>query len=866
MSKTKKQLTEAQVERRKEIIDTLKSMIFPTVLCLIILVGVLFIVNYQGVEEEADLVQPYAYVEDKASYVLENENLKLTLDPETTQFELLVKSSGKIWRSNDPEAADDTAALSEEKGKLQSPLLMSFATETGLETSYNTSAFSVANGIYEIEEGEDYLKVNYSLGNVEKEFTIPPVCTAADFEMWTDKMEVKEKNLVQEYYKKYNINKLGKKDNKEELLASYPIIENEIIYVLRDTTKESVRKQIEAAFEAVGYTYEDYLAHKELDLSEKSSDKPIFNVSVYYRLDGEDLLVEIPFSELDYRKEYPIYTITPLPYFGCGGKDDDGFMVVPEGGGAVINFNNGKVSQAGYYANMYGWDLCLNRDAVVHNTRAYFNAYGVSDKKNSFICILEDGKSYASVQADVSGKFHSYNYVNAIYSVCQREKYDVGDIANSDIYKYVEQLPDESIVQRYRFIDSGSYVDMAKNYGSYLKDSYGDYLSLNDDASTPVTIEIVGAVDRIRQICGVPVSKPWKLTTYKEAAQMIKALNDEGMDNMSVKLSGWANGGVNQKILKHTKLIPSLGSKKDLKNLSDTAKNLGVDLYLNGITQCEYDSNLLNGFNSYLDAAKFISKERAELVTYSAVTYAAREDFDPHYLLHTDVALKMADNLVTQANKYNAGAAFSDNGMDLASDYYKKNPNSRESVRIKQEEQFKNASDNGTKIMVNMGNDYAAPFADMVTNMDLAGSEYTILDAEVPFYQLALHGYLNYTGRPVNICGNDEEQVLEAAEYGAGLQFTLMKESAFALQKTLYTEYYGASYDAWHDRMMNIYNRYNSELGHVFNQEMVDHENITDTLSCTTYADGTKVYVNYEYADVNAGSVTVPARDYLVVR
>ena len=84
MSKTKKQLTEAQVERRKEIIDTLKSMIFPTVLCLIILVGVLFVVNYQGVEEEADLVQPYAYAEDKASYVLENDDLKLTLDPETT--------------------------------------------------------------------------------------------------------------------------------------------------------------------------------------------------------------------------------------------------------------------------------------------------------------------------------------------------------------------------------------------------------------------------------------------------------------------------------------------------------------------------------------------------------------------------------------------------------------------------------------------------------------------------------------------------------------------------------------------------------------------------------------------------------------
>ena len=866
MSKTKKQLTETQIERRKEITDTLKSMIFPTVLCLIIFAGIFFVVNYQETEEEPELIQPYSFDGSTDAVIIENDDLKFTLDPETTQFEVLVKSSGKVWKSNDPDAASDSAALTEEKGKLQSTLIMSFATETGLETTYNSQSFSIKNGIYEIESGDDYVKVDYSLGDVEKEYIIPPVCTATDFDMWTDKMELKERNLVQQYYKKYNIKKLSKKDNKEELIANYPIIESEIIYVMRDTTKDAVRKQMEEIFEEVGYTYEDYLAHKELDLSEKSSDKPIFNVEVIYKLDGDDLLVEIPMDKLEYKSEYPMYTLTPLPYFGCGGKDDEGFIVVPEGGGAVINFNNGKISQASYYANVYGWDMCLSRDAVVHNTRAYYNTYGISDNENSFICILEDGKSYGSIQADIAGKNHSYNFANTLYSICPREKYDVGDIANSDIYKYADVFPEEKIVQRYSFIDSGSYVDMAKDYGEYMKKQYGSYLAKNDDASTPVTVEIVGAVDRVRQIMGVPVSKPWKLTTFKEAADMIKELDADGIDNMSVKLSGWANGGVKQELFRHPKQISSLGSKKDLQNLSDTAKSIGADLYLDAVTQYEYDSNLLDGFNSYLDAAKFISKERAELVSYSAITYAAREEFNPHYLLHTEVAMEMADNLLKQAKKYDAGASFADNGMDLAADYYRKNTYSREAVRNLQEDKFKLASDNGTKIMVNMGNDYAAPYADIVNNMDLAGSEYTILDARIPFYQLAFHGYVNYTGNSINICGDDEQAILEAAEYGAGLQFTLMRASAFALQKTLYTQYYGSSYDAWHDRMIEIYTRYNNELGHVYNQEMVDHVNFTETLSCTTYADGTKVYVNYEYSDATADGLTIPARDYLVVR
>ncbi len=169
--------------------------------------------------------------------------------------------------------------------------------------------------------------------------------------------------------------------------------------------------------------------------------------------------------------------------------------------------------------------------------------------------------------------------------------------------------------------------------------------------------------------------------------------------------------------------------------------------------------------------------------------------------------------------------------------------------------------------MINMGNDYVAPYCDMITNMDLQGSEYTILDAFVPFYQMALHGYVNYTGEPLNMAGNTEDELLRSAEYGAGLSFNLMNETAFVLQKTLYTEYYGSDFAAWHDRLVETYTRYNAELGHIFNQKMTGHEQITADLSCTIYEDGTKVYVNYGYTDLTAEDGTVvPARDYKVVR
>lgn len=856
-----------KAELKKALIRQLKSLIGPGIIALIILIGVLIILNYRDAEEEEEIIRINGWEGEKTELVLENEALKFVMDPTNTHFAVEVKSSGKVWYSNPQDASSDTLALTSEKGKLQSTMEITWSTQNGVDAKYNNYDYSIEKGVYDIEMGEDYVKVYYSIGDTEKEYIIPPVVTDENFQKWLGLMDQTNATLVKEYYKKYDINNLGKSDDKEQLLVNYPIVAEEVIWVLRDTIKDNLKSKFEGIFEEIGYTMEDYQADKELNFAESSFDKPIYNVSVIYRLDGDDLLVEVPLQEIEYKSQYPISNLSLLPFFGTGGTDDEGFLMVPEGGGALINFNNGKSSQNDYYANMYGWDMALNREAVVHNTRNYFNVYGISQEDDSFICILEDGAAYASIRADISGRMNSYNYAYAVYSIALREKYDVGEIANSSIYVYIPELPDGSLVQRYSFVDSGSYSDMAKDYQAYLTDKYEGYMAMNDDMEAPVAVEIVGAVDKVKQILGVPVSRPLKLTTFKEAANMITELKSDGLNNMSVKLTGWTNGGIQQKMLSNVKPVSSLGSKKDLQNTVDTAKGLGVDIYLDGVTQYAYDSSLLDGFFVFTDAARFISKEKAELFEYNPISYGKREMLDSYYLLHPDIAEEMTANLAAAAAKYGTGISFRETGKDLSADYYESDIRHRQEVLNQQAGQIRDLVDQGQKLMINMGNDYVAPYCDMITNMELQGSEYTIIDTYVPFYQMALHGYVNYTGEALNLTGETEDELLRSAEYGAGLSFTLMNETAFVLQKTLYTEYYGSDYAAWHDRLVDTYTRYNAELGHTFNQKMTGHEQINAELSCTMYEDGTRVYVNYGYLDQTAEDGTVvPARDYKVVR
>ncbi len=865
----KKDKAVRKAERKAAAIKKIKSLIAPLIALLIILVAVVAIMMWPQEIEEEKIIELRGYSGDAKEYVMENDKLKFVMDAETTQFSVTVKETGEVWYSNPQDADSDGVAFTTEKSKLKSTVLLTYTTINGVDTLYNNYDFSMTNKLYEIEQGSDYLRIDYSIGDVEREFIIPLVMEQARYDEIMAGLSGGNKNLMSQYYKKYDINKLSKADEKikDELLERYPLMADGIIYAIRDTANQAVKTKLEGVFAEIGYTYEDYLVDKEKDTALKTSDKPVYNMSVIYRLEDGDLVVEVPNDSFDYIEDKPIYYLSLLPYFGAAGTEDEGFLFVPEGGGAIIDFNNGKVAQNPYYASIYGWDMCQNRKAVVHETRTNFNVFGESKGDASYICIVEQGAPYAAIQADIAGRNNSYNFVNAVYTVTKREQYDVSDKYNGNMFVYEETLPEgESYAQRYRFINSGSYTDMAKAYQGYLMETYAGAFTKQDTKEAPALVEIVGAVDKVKQVFGVPVSRPLALTTYKEAENLITELKNSGMKELSVKLTGWANGGVLQQMLEKIKPVKDLGSKKDIQQLVKTAAELGVDVYLDGITNYAIDSSFFDGFFVFTDAARQVSKEKAELYEYSTTTFAQRDDLDEYYLLKASQIDKMVDNLAAEAKGYSAGISFADIGKDLSSDFTRKAPVSRQAVMENHTATLAELSAD-TRLMVNDGNDYVVAYADMVSNMDLRGAEYTIIDRTVPFYQMALHGYVEYTGEPLNLTKEMQDELLKSAEYGAGLSFTLMEESSFTLQNTLYTEYFGAEYAAAKDDMYAVYNRYNKELGHIFNQEMTGHEYLAADVTCTTYEDGTKVYVNYTYHDFTAADGTVvPSKDYAVTR
>ncbi|MBQ8159995.1 MAG: hypothetical protein IJ083_04510 [Clostridia bacterium] len=835
-----------------------------TVLLLGALVIFVGIPLYATEEVEVENPPKVSYYEDGAKKLsMENDQLLFELDAQTTQFQLTEKGTGRVWYSNPPGAAKDTIAVAANKSTLSSTLIVTYSSSSGV-VDFNNYQYSIENGSYTVEQLEDgAVKVNYSVGKIEKIYILPQATTVERFTEFTDKMDKKDQRKIKNSYTLYKPDTVAKSDRKDELLAMYPELETESLYVLKSDTSETNKRSMAATFEAIGYTEEDYEEDMQHVAGTSENNGAIFNVSVIYRLDGGDLTVEVPYSEIRYRAESPMTALTVLPMFGAQKDDQDGFMLIPEGGGALIRYNNGKLSQNSYYANMYGWDYGSERKTVVSETKNTFPMFGMTNQGGSFICMLEGAPSLAGVQADISGRYNNYNWACAKYTVLHSDRYNVSAKTARLVYMFEKELPDTSIFQRYRFIDSNSYVDMANAYGDYLRAEYPTLQTAVQETTSPVSVELVGAIDKKVVRFGLPVDAVIPATTFSQAEDILSSLSS--IQNLSLRYSGWANGGISQKVLTRVKVLRQLGGESGLRQLIDKAEKAGVPLYLDGISCFAYRSGIFNGFIAYRDAARFTTREQIQIYPYSKIYYQQDDNEKPFYLVQPAYAQAGQDNLIAAVDSLGAqGVSFRDIGYLLSGDYDPKNTVGREEVRKANIQTVLSAKEKGEKVMIKEGYDYVMPYADLITDMDLNGIEYSIIDQLVPVYQIAIHGSVNYTGAPINICSDWETELLRCAEYGAGLNFTFMAEDARILQDTGYNDLYGSSFGAWSEHALQLMQDYQKDMEGLNNLRITDHARLSKDVAVTTYENGTSVFVNYGEEDYTQGAVTVAARSYLV--
>ena len=807
-----------------------------------------------------------SYEGDGKPFFMENDQLLFEMDGATSQFKVTNKETGKVWYSNPENRENDTTAIGKTTKEYLSCTLNVHYYNDISETEMNNYTKSIVNQNFEIRQEEDgAVRVNYSMG--ERVFIVPNAITKADFDVLLENLSKKDKGKLKNHYSLVETKKLNKQKKKDEIIALYPSVLEQDLYIMKSDRTAEHKKQAEALLASAGYTEEDFARDQELIAGEKSSSGPVFNISVIYRLEGKDLVVSVPYSEICCPSDYPLVYVDLLPMFGAGEKSQTGYTLVPEGGGAIIKYNNGKLSQNPYYANMYGWDYGTKRTSVTGETENAFPVFGMSHEDGSFICIMEGADSYGGVCADISGRLNDYNTVYARYNILHFDSVDVDEKKSARLFlMYEREIPDDTIVQRYRFLNGNGYVEMAQTYGDYLR-AKPEMKGESASEEMPVNVELVGAINKTEVKFGLPIDSVIPTTTFEQADSIIDELLDAGIRDLNVRYTGWCNGGVQQRVLTGIFVEGGLGGDSGMKKLMASAAEKNVDLYFDGISCFAYNSGILNGFNSLSDSARATTRTVIKLYPYDIVTYRLSTWMDPYYLVKPSYAKRCTENLINGLKKRGAaGVAFRDIGNLLSADYQDSATVTREQAKDMDIQTLKEAAASGMKVLIKEGNAYAIPYADLITDMNLSGNAYALLDYSIPFYQIALHGLKDYTGEAINLAGDTQTTLLESAEYGAGLNFTFMEKDTKILQDTIFSCYASSNYPLWKEEAIAMIIRYQKEMSGLNRLAITGHERVNEDVAVTTYADGTKVYVNYGVTDYTEGGITVPSRDYLVKR
>jgi len=597
-------------------------------------------------------------------------------------------------------------------------------------------------------------------------------------------------------------------------------------------------------------------------------------IPVEYKLNEQGLTASVVLEDVREDADntgYYLMTVSLLPFFGAADVNQDGYILVPDGSGALIYFNNEKASYGAYSQYIYGRDNGLVTEALTAAAEtARMPVFGITNGTDGYLAVISQGDADAYVSAMTSGAGNSYNNVYASFTyrvfTISTFLFGTGNVDTTNVLTLSEvrnPLSRYSVDYLLLSEEELTYVDMAKAYQAYLVEEEG--LSMRTQEAAPFYLELLGGLEMEEYVLGFEVDVMEPLTTFAQAEKILEELKGLGVDDLAVKYTGWQEGGLEGKIPSKVTFERKLGGKSAYNSLIETAEANGSLLFM------DFDYvNLYKGGNGYSvnsNAVQTVNTTPAYQYTYdwNLLTKNERERWK---LLTPASVQQAATSMLDNADKLKgAHIALSTLGNMLYTDYsHKGNAIARSETKEIWKELFRAASEKFDFVMVDDGNIFIAPYVTHIYNVPMNSSQYDIEDEDVPFYQIVLHGYVSYSTEPLNLSAVPEQNVLKAVETGSSLAACLMYADNAILTDSKYNTYFSSYYGTWLGRMAEYYGRTRVLQKLVAQARIEGHKQVVSGVYRTTYSNGIRVYVNYNASDVETDGVLVPAEDFIYVR
>lgn len=582
------------------------------------------------------------------------------------------------------------------------------------------------------------------------------------------------------------------------------------------------------------------------------------SIPVEYTLDGESFKASILYDEIEEGSDIFIIYLKLLPAFGAGKMTDKGYLVVPDGSGAVINFNNGNGASE-YVSSVYGDEIdplsYINKN---RGERVLLPMFGIVKEQGALLGVITEGDDSAAICA-YSSAAKKYGYNTATSKAIYRHNSQVSmfgtDWKGSNISSWVKSAADGKYSVNYFFLgkEDASYQGIASAYQDYLSEQDG----MKATASKPsLHLDVYNSVDKTSAILGFKYKKQISLTTYNQLQKILAELKDAGITDVTAELTGWSGSGVtNTTIPQKVKYLSNLGGKKKFKKLVTFAAENGMTLA--GNVDFVYAKDIGSG-----SAIKTFFNKTIHKYLYRNSVYTERRN--------TALLIANAKKVSSAANKYlksykstNLGTISMDSlGSYFYSNFTRNGPQSRKFLVEQVEAMLANYKEAGYKISVADAPAYTFKYIDTVTAAPIGSSCHEMFDYDIPLYQLVLHGYKTVTTESLPQTIDEELTYLWAVSTGTEPMYNTIYKKASALQETEYDYLYGSTFDWWKEEAIEKYSEYSKLLARVYDKKITGYTEVLPNVVETVYENGIQVYVNYNDTERTVNGIKVAAKSY----
>lgn len=547
-------------------------------------------------------------------------------------------------------------------------------------------------------------------------------------------------------------------------------------------------------------------------------------------------------KDKNYDHDFQMTSIDILPELTkTYDTESEGIMVIPDGSGAVIKFNNekGLLNYKPYQKDIYGREKSfVTKTEPAAMPSIMFNMFGFIDNTNNkgILAILEKGAAQSSIYADTARSGLQRNVIYFTTRVRQKEDVEVGAGYNTKLFpKWTKKIYKNDLVYNYIFLeeDELSYVGLAKRYRDYLMTKYGLVEKDNTDKNL-VNIDFLGAFERYDLFLGIKYMKDDSLTTFSEAQQIVKELLTNNVDNLSVGYLSWTKDEMEQEATKNLKVSPALGKAKGMKELDAYLESQNINFYplLNVASTKGYKYP----FGNIKYTARGVGDAYARHYPYNPATLMQDKKLIPTYYLSPVYFKSLLTNMLPSYQKLGINGAYIPDLGNIRYGSYKKSLEIYAQQGTEYQMQALQIATNEIEnIKLSAPFDYALQYADLVVNAPLETTQFGIIDYAIPFYQLVISGLFDYTTEYIN--GTSDKGAnwyfAKALETGSNIQFQISYQDPSILLDTDYTMYYKSYYKNWKDIIIDLNNRIN-EVG-IHRGRLVNHEYIDTNISRVTY-------------------------------